>query len=88
MPGVPKGGPTHFAVRIAMKEHKAWIGPVIVRVDRADGVHFVHDGRIDLSRFAEVGASNRPVRIVPNRVESYEFLEKISFGSRAGFRGC
>jgi hypothetical protein len=30
MSGVLKGGTAHFAVRIAMKENKARIGPVIV----------------------------------------------------------
>ena len=84
--GVPKGGSAHFAVRVAMKENKARIGPVIVRVNRADGVQPVHDGRIDPPRFAEVSASNRPVGIVPDRVESYQLLEGFLLGSGLGFR--
>jgi hypothetical protein len=72
---IPKGGSAHFAVRVTMKENKARIGPVIVRVDRADGVQLVHDGRIDFPRFGEVGAGNRPVGVVPHRVDGRQFLE-------------
>jgi hypothetical protein len=81
MPGVSKGGCAHFAVRIAMKENKARIGQVIVCLNRTDGVQLVHDGRIDLPRFAEVGAANRPVGIVANRIERYQFLEGRLLGS-------
>ena len=81
MPGVTKSGSAHFAVRIAMKENKARIGQVIVRVNRTDGVQLVHDGRIDLPRFAEVSTSNRPVGIVPDRVERNKFLEGFLLGS-------
>jgi hypothetical protein len=86
MPGVPKSCSAHFAVRVAMKENKARIGQVIVRVNRTDGVQLVHDGRIDLPRFAEVGASNRPVGIVPDRVESYQLLEGFLLRSGLAFR--
>ena len=86
--GIPKGGSAHFAVRVTMKENKARIGPMIVRVNRADGVQFVHDGRIDLPRFGEVGAGNRPVGVVPHRVDGRQFLEGFLPGRGLASRTC
>ena len=48
MPGVPKGGSAHLAVLVTMKENKARIGPMIVGIDRAARVQFVHNGGEDL----------------------------------------
>ena len=80
--GIPKGGSAHLAMLVTVKENKARIGPMIIGVDRTATVQFVHQWRRNLPLFNEVGSGNRPVGILPHRVDCGQFLKGFPFRVR------
>ena len=83
MSGIPKSCSADFAMLVTMEKNQAWIGPMIIGVDRAATMQLVHQCRRDLALFYEIGAGNGPLRVVPHRVNGCEFLRLSSPDARA-----
>jgi hypothetical protein len=73
--GIPKSGPAHLATLVTMKKNQARIGPMSIRIDRAASLQLVHQWGRNLPLFNQVGSGNRPVGILPQRIECREFLK-------------
>ena len=63
-----------------MKENEARIWPMIVGIDGAARVQFVDETAANLALFDKIGTGNRPVGIVPYRVDCRKFLERFLSG--------
>ena len=80
--GIAKAGSAHLAVLVAVEENKARIRPMIIGVDRAASVQLVHQWERNLALLDEVGASKRPIRILPHGVDCRQLLKGFLLRTR------
>ena len=84
MAGVSQRGPFNLAAWVAVEKNYAGIGPVIVGIDRASLVEFVHDDRLDFSSLDKVVAGYCPIGGAGNRISRGQFFELACGGSPWG----